>query len=425
MTCFAENIWPSLKGLSTTFREVTNRFPRHDIRDVRNREMKNSFSIGTLLCTWSIGKADYHLINIVQLINRWKSMAKIQVGGAGGAPSNGFIRSLKESDRNDYLIGTSCNVSDLFLANVDEKYPIPAASDPSYPVAVLRLMEKTKPDFIHLQNDYEVRAVSRLRDQLESLGIKYYLPASETIENCVNKEKSYTIWKHAGLPVPKTMLLRSPADLEKAFTLYGETIWVRAIEGAGGRGALPANNYDFAKIWIDRFNGWGAFTGSELLTKDSVTWLSIWHQGELVVAQTRRRLSWNFGNRTLSGVTGITGVGETYSNETVNRISQDSILSIDARPHGIFAVDMTYDQSGMPNPTEINIGRFFTTHYFFTKAGLNMPKIYCDIALDNNFPSLTRRINPLPDGLIWIRGMDVEPVLTTRCELDAMTIKKP
>lgn len=58
-------------------------------------------------------------------------MAKIQVGGAGGAPSNGFIRSLKESGRNDYLIGTSCNVSDLFLANVDEKYLIPAASDPN------------------------------------------------------------------------------------------------------------------------------------------------------------------------------------------------------------------------------------------------------------------------------------------------------
>ena len=86
---------------------------------------------------------------------------------------------------------------------------------------------------------------------------------------------------------------------------------------------------------------------------------------------------------------------------------------------------MTYHKNGVPNPTEINIGRFFTTHYFFTKAGLNMPKIYCDIALDGNFPALQKQINPLPDGLIWIRGMDVEPVLTTRSELDAMAGKKP
>jgi len=352
-------------------------------------------------------------------------MATIQVGGAGGAPANNFIRSLNESGRNDYLIGTSCVVADLFLANVAEKYPIPPALDAAYPDALLRLLSKKRPDFIHLQNDFEVRAVSRLRDRLESLGVKHYLPAAETVENCVNKGKSYVIWDRSGLPVPKTMLLHSPHDLKKAFERYGETIWVRAIEGGAGRGALPANNYDFAKIWIDRFNGWGAFTASELLTKDTVTWLSIWHHGDLVVAQTRRRLSWNFANRTLSGVTGITGVGETYSDDMVDRIAQDAIISVDSKPHGIFGVDMTYDKSGVPNPTEINIGRFFTTHYFFTRAGLNMPKIYCDIALDGNFPSLPKRINPLPDGLIWIRGMDVEPMMTTRGDLEAMAAKQP
>jgi carbamoyl-phosphate synthase large subunit len=351
-------------------------------------------------------------------------MAKIQIGGAGGAPSNGFIKSLRESGRNDFLVGTSCVISDLFLADVDESYPIPAATDKSYTSALLAMLAKVRPDFIHLQNDYEIRAVSRLRDKIEALGVEHYLPAAATIENCVDKEKSYQIWYSAGIKVPKTRLLHSPEDLKKAFHEYGNTVWIRAIEGAAGRGALPADDYEFAKIWIDRYKGWGEFTASELLTKDTVTWLSIWHQGELVVAQTRRRLSWNFGNRTLSGVTGITGVGETYSDDTVDRISQDAINSIDAKPHGIFAVDMTYDSSGIPNPTEINIGRFFTTHYFFTKAGLNMPKIYCDIALDGNFPTLERRINPLPDGLIWIRGMDTEPVLTTRAELKAMAAKQ-
>jgi carbamoyl-phosphate synthase large subunit len=300
-----------------------------------------------------------------------------------------------------------------------------AAVDPAYPAALLGLISKTRPDFIHLQNDFEVRAISRLRDQLAPLGVKHYLPAKATVEDCVNKERSYAIWQRAGLPVPKTMLLHTPEDLKKAFDAYGETIWVRAIEGGGGRGALPANNFDFARIWIDRFKGWGEFTASELLTKDTVTWLSIWHEGELVVAQTRRRLSWNFANRTLSGVTGITGVAETYSDDIVDRIAQDAIMSIDREPHGIFGVDMTYDKGGVPNPTEINIGRFFTTHYFFTKAGLNLPKIYCDIALDNIFPSLEKRVNPLPNGLIWIRGMDVEPVLTSRGELEAMAAKTP
>ena len=79
---------------------------------------------------------------------------------------------------------------------------------------------------------------------------------------------------------------------------------------------------------------------------------------------------------------------------------------------------MTYDNKGIPNPTEINISRFFTTIYFFTKAGLNMPRIFADIALYNKFPSLTKKINPLPDGLLWIRGMDTEPALTDNARFE-------
>lgn len=347
-------------------------------------------------------------------------MAKILIGGSGGAPSNNFIRSLRESSRNDYLIGMSCIPSDLFLADTQEKYLVPYAVAPEYPQAILKLLQKTQPDFLHLQNDFEILAISRLRDQVRSLGVKLFLPASDTVENCVDKYKSYNIWRQAGLKVPETMLLKTPEELKHAFEKFGHKVWIRAVTGGGGRWALPTDNFEFGKLWIDRFQGWGESTAAACLTSQSITWLSIWYEGELVVAQTRRRRSWNFGNRTLSGVTGITGVAETCSDVIVDQVAQDAILAIDPKPHGIFGVDMTYDQEGWPNPTEINIGRFFTTHYFFTKAGLNMPEIYSNLALEGKFPSLERRINPLPDGLVWIRGMDVEPVMTTVEEMEKM-----
>ncbi|MBT5715754.1 MAG: carboxylate--amine ligase, partial [Opitutae bacterium] len=261
-------------------------------------------------------------------------MAKIYIGGAGGAPSNGFIKSLRESSRDDYLIGTSCITTDLFLANVDERHYIQPAISSSYEKQLCALLSKSRPDFIHLQNDYEVRAVSRARDVLMDLNVSFYMPKAEVIENCVDKLKSYEIWKANGVRVPDTQILKSPSDLKKAFDLLGDKIWIRAIEGAGGNGALPADNYDFARIWIDRYSGWGNFTASKLLSQDTVTWLSIWHEGELVVAQSRKRLSWNFGNRTLSGVTGITGVGQTCSDIAIDRLSQDAILAIDEKPHG-------------------------------------------------------------------------------------------
>lgn len=348
---------------------------------------------------------------------------RIILGGAGGAPTNNVIKSLREGGSGDHLIGTSSVATDLFLADVDERYVVPYAVAPDYPSRLAQLVKKARPDFIHAQHDFEVRAVSRLRGELQQAGVKLYLPAAETIENTVDKGKSYEIWSRHGVPVPQTMLINDPADLNKAMERFGGKVWLRATEGGGGKGALPVNgahDYEFAKLWIDRYHGWGSFTAAEMLSANSVTWLSIWYQGELVVAQTRARRSWNFGDRTLSGVTGVTGVAETCSSEIVTQTARQAIEVIDPSPHGIFAVDMTYDVADKPRVTEINIGRFFTTVYFFTKAGVNFPQIYRDIALEGKFPTLDRKINPLPDGLVWIRGMDVEPILATVADLEGL-----
>jgi hypothetical protein len=348
-------------------------------------------------------------------------MKRIQIGGAGGAPSNNFIKSLRANkDESYYLIGTTATPSDLFLADTEEKHVLPYATAPGYRGRLFEVLKSSKPDFLHAQHDFEVRAVSRLRDEIEGAGVKLFLPAVETVENCVDKLKSYTIWRRAGVRVPETMLIESEADLKTAFSKFGPKVWIRAIEGGGGTGALPTENYEFAKLWIDRFQGWGSFTAGVCLAAKTITWLSIWFEGELVVAQTRRRRSWNFGNRTLSGVTGITGVAETCSLPDVDALSIEAVRAVGARPHGVYGVDMTYGHDGLPNVTEINIGRFFTTHYFFTKAGLNMPEIYTKLAFTGEPPTLAKKINPLPDGLVWIRGMDVEPVLTTARELDSL-----
>lgn len=343
-------------------------------------------------------------------------MSKILIAGAGGTPSENVIKSLLECDKNETIIGMGSESSDLMLSKASKKYIIPYAVDKSYKDKLITLLNLEKPDLIHFQNDIEILEASRLRESILSTGTKLYMPTHDVIENCVDKGKSAHIWSSDGIKIPKTLDINTPEDLKKAFESLGDSdgkIWLRANVGGGGRGALPTNDYEFAKKWIERFKGWGEFTGAELLTEKTVTWLSIWHEGELVVAQTRRRKSWNLGNRTLSGVTGVTKVGETYSSEAVNKIAQDSIFSIDKRPHGIYGVDMTYDKNDIPNPTEINISRFFTTVHFFTQAGLNMPKIFKDIALYNEFPSLDKKINPLPDGLLWLRGMDCEPLLTT------------
>ena len=348
-------------------------------------------------------------------------MKKILIAGAGGAPTENVIHSWKQDKSGEKIIGIGSEPYDMVLSEADVLYQVPYAVTEGYKKRLFEVLDKEKPDFAHFQNDLEIRVVSRMRDEIIKKGTNLYMPAKEAVEICVDKSRSAEVWMREGIKVPVTMTVNNEKDLKKAFDKLGDehgNIWLRSAVGGGGKGALPTNDFEFARIWINRFNGWGAFTAAELLTKDTVTWLSIWYEGELVVAQTRKRNAWNFGNRTLSGVTGITRIGETCSDNTIDRIAMDSILAVDKKPHGIYGVDMTYDRSGIPNPTEINISRFFTTVYFFTAAGLNMPSIFRDIALYHRFPSLEKKINPLPDGLLWIRGMDRAPKLITNGEIN-------
>lgn len=351
-------------------------------------------------------------------------MPKILVAGAGGAPSEGVIKSLLEAG-ND-VIGMGSEPTDLMLSAAQKKFFVPYANEITYKDRLLDILQLERPDLVHFQNDLEIFHASQLREQIHNLGVKTFLPSHEVIDICVHKYKSWLKFKEAGIIVPENKIIHNPEDLHQAFSKLKNRdgkIWIRyAGIGGGGKGALPTASYEFAKEWISHHNGWGNFVAAEMLTAKTVTWLSIWKNGELIIAQGRSREGWTHGNRTVSGVTGVTKVGVTYSNPTVDKVAIQSIQAIDSLPNGIYGVDMTYDESGHPNPTEINIARFFTTVLFFTKAGINFPKIYVDLALNLDISPIRNKISPLPDGLMWMRGMDCLPVVASKADLATQII---
>jgi len=343
-------------------------------------------------------------------------MKRILVTGSGGSPAVNFTRSLREAPENFYLVGTDADKYYLMRAETDARYLVPTVKDPQYLNVINYIIEKEKIEFVHAQNDAEVNFLSANREKLKA---KTLFPAKETVRICQDKFLSFEKWEAAGIKVPKTMIIKSKADLEKAFGELGGKAWIRATSGAGGRGSLPVYDIATAENWLDFQKGWdGTFTASELLEKNTVTWMSIWHDGELVVAQGRRRLYWELSKISPSGVTGATGGGETVTDPVLDDIAQRAVRAIDGKPNGIFAVDLTYDKDGVPNPTEINIGRFFTTHLFFTAIGLNMPYIFVKLAYGEKLPSIKKKLNPAPDHMVWIRGMDFEPVLSSMADID-------
>ncbi len=337
-------------------------------------------------------------------------MKRILITGAGGSPSTNFTRSLRRAPEKFYLIGVDCNKYYLQRAETDEKYLIPPKDDKYYLPMLNEIIKNKRVDFIHIQNSSEIEFLSEKREELKT---KYFLPNKETVRICQNKYEAYKKWKEKGLPQPETLFLNNLDDLKRAFKKLGDKLWIREIKGSGGRGSLLTDNFEQAKAWIEFKNGWGKFTAAEYLSPQSITWQSIWKNGELIVAQTRKRLYWELAKISPSGITGATGGAITLSDPKVDKIALKTIFAVDNSPHGIFSVDMTYDKNNIPNPTEINIGRFFTTHEFFTQAGLNMPYILIKLVFGEPLPEIKKKINPLPENLVWIRGMDFLPVLTT------------
>ena len=343
-------------------------------------------------------------------------MTKVLVGGAGGAPSEGVIRSLLLAGID--VVGMGSDPTDLVMSNAKTRYHVPRADHPDYADSLMRVINREKPDLVHFQNDLEVYNASRIRESILNSGTRLFMPRHSVIDTAVHKFKSWERFRDAGIKVPSNILLRGTGDLGDAFAELGDCngkIWIRSVDiGGGGKGSLATHDFDFAKSWIKHHDGWGHFAAASLLTDRSITWTSIWFEGDLVVAQARSRQGWTHGDRSVSGVTGVTKVGVTVNSSDVDRISMAAIRAIDDQPHGIYSVDLTYDWEDTPNPTEINISRFFTTILFFTMAGLNLPEIFVRLGMNGRTGldfEKSAKLSPLPQGLMWFRAMDREPFL--------------
>jgi carbamoyl-phosphate synthase large subunit len=146
------------------------------------------------------------------------------------------------------------------------------------------------------------------------------------------------------------------------------------------------------------------FMISEFLPGREFAFQSLWRDGSLVVSQTRERVEYLFGALVPSGQTSTPSVARTVQRPDVVAIASDAVRAIDGRANGVFCADLKGDAAGRPRVTEINAGRFFTTSNFFATAGLNMPYDYLRFARGE---AVSERIEPLEEGLYWVRMVDM------------------
>ncbi|MFQ5572910.1 MAG: hypothetical protein ACE5EJ_01525 [Nitrosopumilaceae archaeon] len=338
-------------------------------------------------------------------------MKKILVTGSGGAAAANFVASLRSADEDFFIIGTDTNRYHLELADVDARYILPSAFEPSYLEKLNEIIIKEKVELVHPQPDPEVLFLSRNREQVKT---QLFLPSKQTIEICQNKMDLVNLLKNKQVPTAESYLIDNEASLSNNVNKLldnNEKVWLRAIKGAGSRASLPIKDPEHGKVWIDYWKsmkgvGFGQFMVSEFLSGKEFAFQSLWKDGKLVTSQARERLEYLFGYLTPSGQTSSPSIARTVHRDDVNDIATKGVLSLDENASGVFCVDLKENKEGVPCVTEINAGRFFTTSYFFSSAGSNMPFYYIKMAFGESLPKLSQ-YNPLEEDLYWIRGMDM------------------
>ena len=156
---------------------------------------------------------------------------------------------------------------------------------------------------------------------------------------------------------------------------------------------------------------------SEFLPGRNLTWMGLFRHGTLITSQCRERLAYVIPHVSPSGITGAPAISQTIVDAEVNQIGHNAVLALDPNYTGIGFVDMKGDANEHPRVTELNAGRFGTTHYFYTAAGANFPEMLLEVAA-GRAPAVPR-YDILPPDLVWIRTLDAGPVLTTRDAIDA------
>ena len=316
------------------------------------------------------------------------------------------------------LIGCDASPHYVHLAITEQKAIVPRCSDrQAYISAINRLCQKHGVDLIMPNNSLEAHVLSTHRGELEACVL---LPEPLTLDVANSKWRSFEVWKKAGIPVPKSWRINSRDDLKRVFREHKERpIWVRGagIPGKGiGGAALPCRSLSQAETWIDYYDGWGGMMASEFLPGDNLTWIGLWNQGHLITSCARRRIAYVIPHVSPSGITGAPAISEIIHNDELNDIGARAARAIDSNLTGVSFLDFKCDADGGLRITEMNAGRFGTTHHFYSVAGLNLPLMYVQLALTGTVAPAPAQYDPLPEGLTWIRTLDAGPVLITREE---------
>ncbi len=171
---------------------------------------------------------------------------KILITGIGGPAGKSAVIYFRENGFP--VIGTDIREVDI---KADEFYPVPLATNPSYPGVLLDMIKEKKPSLLIPTVTEELLVVAKLRREVEALGCALFISSPEAVEVANDKLKTSRFMEKNGISVPATFDSLTPWDAvaEK----LGFPFLSKPCFGRGGRGVRLYDSLE--EVRLDKREG--------------------------------------------------------------------------------------------------------------------------------------------------------------------------
>ncbi len=339
--------------------------------------------------------------------------------GCGGNAGINFTKCLKLASTQYKVIGVDIDPYKLAASNADVKILYDETKNHKLEL-ITKLIRLYDIKVIHAQPDAEVEWLINHQRYFSNLVFPHDIDKKRNFDN---KALTAKIWnEYFKLDFRSNKLTDCIEDPSKFTGLVNRAgrAWIRAIKGAGSKGALPVGTLEQAVSWAEY---WATFKGvpvsqfmvSEYLPGREYAVQFFYIKGFEIQSQMRERLVPFFQNQMPSGQSSTPAVARICYSKEVYEMANRAVRQFDSHPHGIYSVDLKESYQGTIVPIEVNYGRFFTTSDFFAHVGVNTPDAYVQYILDG---STEYRIRQVRDEIYWLRGLDTEPVLKRKDEIE-------
>jgi predicted ATP-grasp superfamily ATP-dependent carboligase len=265
------------------------------------------------------------------------------------------------------------------------RHSFPIAQTPEFIAEVRQALTRYAPK-VYLPLAEDTYIIAKYIEHLKVAGVTIPIAPFQTIRTLHKKDSLARLAESLGIPTPRTVSVRSEADIRHCLREFGAPVVLKRISSSGARGVFYLHNDDDIAALLDRQAKAGEESFSAFVVQQYVAGAGfgvsvLFNEGQLRARFTHKRLR----EKTRTGGISTLRVGTTVA--ALEEHAQRLLECV--RFHGVAMVEFRYDeQTGRCWLLEVN-PRFWGSLALAIQSGVDFPYLLYRMATDGDVEPIT------------------------------------